>query len=141
MSWMYVVWAWLVLAVVIPPVLYVGYGFAMAAKRANDAGLSPSHVYRVDAALAVPVVLLDGLCNFLILPVLCLDFRPSYAFRKVTFKGVTFPFFELVTERLSRYNEDAAEWSYRRWVARTVAPFLDAKDPKGWHIRKATNGT
>jgi hypothetical protein len=138
MSWLvYIASAWLVLAAIIPPVLYIGYGFAMAAKRAHDAGLSPSHVYRIDAALAVPVVLLDGVCNLLILPVVCLDFRPSYAFRKVQFKGYEFWFFELVTERLSRYNEDASEWAYRRWVAKTIAPFLDAKDPKGWHIRKS----
>ena len=44
MSWLlYIAVAWLVLAVVTLPVLYVGYGFVMAAKRANDAGLSPSH--------------------------------------------------------------------------------------------------
>jgi len=138
-SWLaYIAAAWLVLAVVIPPLLYIGYGFAMAAIRDRDGKLSPPYVAVVDGVLAIPVVLLDGVCNFLILPIVCLDFRPTYTFRKVTFKGFTFPFFELVTERLSRYNEDATEWAYRRWVARSVAPFLDAKDPKGWHIRKTT---
>lgn len=120
--------------------LYIGYGFVMCAKRANDAGLSPSHVVRVDSLLALPVVILDGMYNALILPVLCLDFRLNYAFKMLTVKGVTFPFFELVTERFSRYSEDPNEWRWRRWVALTVAPFLNGKDPKGWHIRKANNG-
>lgn len=134
MTWLYV---WLAFATFGALVLYVGYGFVMAAKRANDAGLSSTVVYCVDAFLAFPVVILDGLYNVIILSVLCLDLRPSYAFRTVQVKGVTVPFFELVTERLSRYNEDATEWAYRRWIARTVALFLDAKDPKGWHIRSA----
>ena len=137
MTLVYIALAWLALAVIIPPVLYIGYGFVMAAKRAKDAGLSHPFVVAVDTVLATFCVLLDGVCNILILPVVCLDFRLSYAFRKVQFKGYEFYFLELVTERLSRYSEDATEWAYRRWIARTVALFVDAKDPKGWHVRRA----
>lgn len=136
----YISVAWLIGHIIIPPVLYVGYGFVMCAKRANDNGSSPPHVYRVDSLLAIPVVLLDGLYNALWLPALCLDFRLNYAFKMLTVKGVTFPFFELATERFSRYSEDLTERRWRRWVALTVAPFLNGKDPKGWHIRKQTQG-
>ena len=142
MSWLHLVAAWLACAVFGAVALYIGYGFAMAAMFARDKKVNPSpaHVVRLDVLIAMPVILLDGLYNAVVMSVLCLDFRPSMAFRQVTFKGVTFPFFELVTERLSRYNEDATEWRWRRFVARQTAQFLDAKDPKGWHIRKATNG-
>ena len=137
MSWpLWLLMAWLAGHIILPPALYIGYGFVMAAKRAKDAGLSLPHVFKTDAILAIPCVLLDGIYNALWLPFVCLDFRPHYAFRMVTFKGVTFPFFELTTERLSRYNEDATQWAYLQWIARVVAPFLDAKDPKGWHVRK-----
>ena len=136
MTWIY---AWIAFATFGALVLYVGYGFVMSAKRANDARLSLPYVYCVDAFLSLPVVILDGLYNVLVLPVICLDFRPSYAFRTVQVKAFTLPFFELVTERLSRYNEDKTEWRYRRFIALHVAHFLDAKDPKGWHVRKASN--
>ena len=136
---MTLLYAWLSFATLGALVLYVGYGFVMAAKRANDAGFSLPVVYQVDAALSIPVVILDGIYNALILPVLCLDFRLHYAFRTIQIKGVTVPCFELVTERFSRYSEDANEWRYRRFIALQVAHFLDAKDPKGWHIRKAAN--
>ena len=134
MTWLYL---WLAFATFGALVLYVGYGFVMAAKRANDAGLSSITVYCVDAFLAFPVVILDGLYNDLVLPIVCLDLRPSYAFKTIQVKGVTVPVFELVTEKLSRYSEDKNEWRFRRFIAFQVAKFLDAKDPKGWHIRKA----
>lgn len=138
MSWLHYIFAtWLIGHIIIPPLLYIGYGFVMCAKRANDAGLSPPHVFRVDSLLALPVVILDGLYNAFWLPVLCLDCRLNYAFKMLTVKGVTFPFFELATERFSRYSEDPTECRWRRWVALTTAPFLDSKDPKGWHIRGA----
>ena len=139
MSWLHLVAVWLAFAVFGALALYIGYGFAMSAIAARDKKVNPSlpYVVKFDVILAAPIVLLDGMYNALALPVLCLDLRPSMAFRMVTFKGVAFPFFELVTERLSRYNEDANEWRYRRWVARHTAQFLDAKDPKGWHVRKA----
>ena len=136
---LYIFAVWLAFAVLGAVLLYIGYGFAMSAVAARDKKLTPSpaHVVRLDVILVMPIIILDGLYNAVIMPVLCLDLRPSMAFRQVTFKGVTFPFFELVTERLSRYNEDATEWRWRRWAARQTSQFLDAKDPKGWHIRKA----
>lgn len=137
MSWLaYLITAWLAFAIFGALALYIGYGFVMCAKRAKDDGSSPAHVYRVDSLLAIPVVILDGLYNVLVLPVLCLDFRLHYAFRRYQYKSVNLWLFELVTERFSRYSEDKTEWRWRRWIALTTAPFLDSKDPKGWHVRK-----
>lgn len=123
----------------LPIVLYVGYGFVMAAKRAEKEGLSSPLVIKVDLVLAILATLLDGAYNAFWLPILCLDFRLNYAFKMITYKGVTFPFFEVATERLSRYNEQLDAWVWHKFVARHVKPFLDGKDPKGWHIRKALN--
>lgn len=131
---------WLAGHIVIPVVLYIGYCAVMAMQRAHADGKTPPHVYTIDALLAVPVVLLDGLYNALWLPFACLDFRPGYAFRLVTFKGVTFPFFELVTERLSRYNEQPDAWRWHKFIAQLITPFLDGKDLKGWHVRKPITG-
>lgn len=135
MTWLY---AWLALAVVGIPVCYIGYGFVTSAIRARDAEVdpSPAYVVKVDSVISAVFITLDGLLNALVFPVLCLDFRPRMAFRMVTAGGYTFPWLELITERLSRYNEDPTEWPPGRFVARLFAPFLDAKDPKGWHIRK-----
>lgn len=134
----YALYVWLWSFVAVPPVLYVGYGFVTSAMRARDAEVdpSPAYVVKVDSVISGFFILLDGLLNAVVFSVLCLDFRPSMAFRMVTAGGYTFPWFELITERLSRYNEDPTEWPPGRFVARVLAPFLDAKDPKGWHIRK-----
>ena len=134
MSWLLY---WLTFGIVGTAILYVGYGFTMSAIDADKAGRTPRHVYWVDALIAWCFILLDGLLNAVFYTFFCLDLRPSYAFRLVTVKGVTFPFFELMTERLSRYNEDPAEWWWRRKVAGFFAPFLDGKDRKGWHLRPA----
>lgn len=127
---------WLAFGVIGTVVLYVGYGFTMAADRADEDGLSPRHVYLVDFCIASVFVLIDGLLNAFFYSFFCLDPRPSYAFRRVKVKGYSIWFFELMTERLSRYNEDPAEWWWRRKVAAAFASFLDGKDKKGWHIRK-----
>lgn len=138
MSWqLWLLTAWLAGHIIIPPVLYIGYGFVMCAIRDRDAGWTPRYVAVVDGMLAIPLVLLDGLYNAFWLPALCLDLRLNYAFRMVTYGGVTFPFFELVTERLSRYNEQPDALRWHKFIARIVAAFLDRKDPKGWHIRRA----
>lgn len=137
MTWLQILLiAWLAGHIIIPPVLYYGYGFVTAAQRAEIDGKSPPHVVMVDKALSIPIILLDGAYNALWLSFLCLDPRPHYAFRMVTFKGVTFPFFELATERFSRYNEQPDAWRWHKFIAQTVAPFLDGKDPKGWHVRR-----
>lgn len=140
MIWISIIlYVWLWSFVIVPPVLYVGYGFVMAAMRARDLpeNPSPAWVVKIDAVIAGFFILLDGYYNAFCLPFLCADFRPSMAFRTVTRFGVTFPVFELMTERLSRYNENPTEWAYRRAYARALAPLLDAKDPKGWHLRQA----
>lgn len=133
---MWLLYAWLAFGVIGTPVCYVGYGFSMCADLADEQNRTPRHVYYVDFFIATVFVLLDGLLNAVFYSFFCLDFRPSYAFRMVTVKGVSFPFFELMTERFSRYNEVPAEWWWRRKVAAFFAPFLDGKDRKGWHIRQ-----
>lgn len=131
------VFAWLAFGIYGTYRVYVGYGFVMAAHRAEKEGRSPRHVYLVDSAIATKYIVWDGLLNAVFYSGLCLDRRFSNSFRMVTRWGVTFPVFELITERLSRYNEDPTEWWWRRKVAAFIAPFLDGKDPKGFHIRKA----
>jgi hypothetical protein len=137
---MTLLYIWLIGHIVIPPVLYIGYGFVMSAVRDRDEKKSPPYIAVVDGVLAIPLVLLDGAYNAFWLPAVCLDPRPHYAFRMVVYGGVTFPFFELATERFSRYNEQPGAWAWHKFIAREVAPFLDRKDPKGWHIRKAKQG-
>lgn len=116
--------AWLLLAVPGALVMYVGYGFAMSAKRARDDAVNPSpkHVVVVDSLIAFPFIVLDALLNLIVMPVICLDFRPGRAW-------------DLITGRLCKYNADPQEWAYRRWIADLVAAFLDAKDPSGDHIK------
>lgn len=129
------VWLWSFIVVPLP--LYIWYGSVMSSVRARDLKVnpSPSWVVKLDLALAIPAVLLDGYYNAFCMPFLCLDPRPRMAFKMITYKGVTFPAFELITERLSRYNENLSEWIVGRFWAKWIAPALDAKDPKGWHIR------
>lgn len=117
--------AWLTLAVIGTLVLYVGYGFAMAAKKARDDGKSQRKVVYVDVFISLWFVLLDAILNVLVFSVICLDFRP-----KTTFT--------LVTGRLCHYNYDPDERAFRKWVAHFLAAFLDGKDPSGDHI-KGTN--
>lgn len=136
MTWLlYVFLGWLSFGIIGTAVLYVGYGFTMSAIRAEKDGLSPRHVYYVDAVIAWFFILLDGLLNAFFYSGFCIDPRPRFAFRTVTVRGVTFPFFELMTERFSRYSEKTDELWWRRKVALFFALFLDGKDPKGWHIR------
>ena len=142
MSWqLWLLTAWLAGHVIIPPVLYIGYCAVSAMLYANqrkpEDGKSPTHVLKVDTVLVVPIILLDGVYNALWLWLVCLDPRPVNAFRNVNVFGFEFKFFELATERFSRYSETPTEWRWRRWVAAETEKFLAGKDLKGWHIRKA----
>lgn len=115
---------WLAFGLLGSVALYVGYGFAMAAKRARDLGLSQPWVVAVDMAVALPFLLLDFLLNLLFLSVLMLDFRPSHSLT-------------LVTKRLCRYSLDPEERRFRKWTADFLAAFLDGKDPSGDHVKGA----
>ena len=126
---------WLVLALVGMPTLYILYGFVMSAIRSRNAGQSPRVVLLIDGGIAFVGVLLDALLNLLVFPVLCLDLRPSYLFKSVDFRGRRIYVPELVTGRLTRYNLDLSEWSWRRTVASLGGAFLDGKDPSGDHIK------
>ena len=130
--------AWLAFALVGIPVLYVGYGFVMSAIVDRDAGraagLQPTIVEKVDAIIAAPFVFLDAMLNLLVMPVVCLDIRLKGWFRIVTFRGLRFPFSDLITARLKIYHADPDEWAYRKKIARLGVKFLDRKDPKGWHV-------
>ena len=79
---LYIFAVWLAFAVLGAVLLYIGYGFAMSAVAARDKKLTPSpaHVVRLDVILVMPIIILDGLYNAVIMPVLCLDLRPSMAF-------------------------------------------------------------
>ena len=113
---------WLAFGLVGSLALYVGYGFAMSAKRARDAGVSQRKVVVVDGCLALPFILLDALLNVFFYSIITLDFRPEYTLN-------------LVTGRLCRYNADPNERHFRRCIADAAAAFLDGKDPSGDHIK------
>jgi len=141
----YLALAWLAFAVIGGLALYVAYGFVMSAivdrKRARAAGVEFGIVERIDGVIAVPAVLLDGLINVLVLPIVCLDFRLKGWFKIVTYRGMTFPFFDLVTARLQGYHDDPKAWRYHKWIAKIGVQFLDRKDPKGWHVAKPSRAT
>jgi hypothetical protein len=136
--WQWLLLVWLALAVIGIPALYIGYGFSMSALAASKKKENPSPrwVIKIDSALVAFFTALDALLNVVVFPFLCLDHRLSMMFRTTTKLGITFLVPELITERLSRYNENPNEWEYRRDHARFFAPLLDAKDPKGWHLRQ-----
>lgn len=123
----WVVGAWAISAVVGILVLYVGYGFAMSAKRARDEKRSQRKVVAVDVFIAFWFVLLDAYLNLFVFSILCLDFR-----KKQTLT--------LVTGRLCQYNANPDERAFRRWYSDVFAAFLDGKDPSGDHV-KGTNFT
>ena len=108
----------------------------MAMNSAHEGGVEGGIVERVDGVFAVFAVLLDALYNMIVMPVICLDWRLKGWFRLVTFKGMTFPFPDLITARLMGYYENSKECSYRKRIAAIGVLFLDRKDPKGWHVAK-----
>ena len=113
---------WLGLAVVGIVVMYVGYGFAMAGKRARDLGRSQRLVVVVDVLIALPFVVLDALLNLFVFSVLFLDVRPK-------------ALFTLVTGRLCFYNTNPNERAWRLWLTHIFAAFLNGKDPDGNHVK------
>lgn len=112
---------WLAFALIGIPVLYVGYGFVMSAKRASDAKLSQKKVVAVDFCIALLFYGIDLLLNILVFSVLALDFRPRYTFTTIT-------------NRLSLYNLDENERAFRKGLSDICAAFLDGKDPSLDHI-------
>ena len=113
---------WLSFAILGTFVLYVGYGFTMAAVNAKDKGLSSKPVFYVDCAIALFFGILDLLLNLIVYSVICLDFRPKYWFTTISW-------------RMTFYNQDENEWRYRRAIAAIFEAFLDGKDPSEDHIR------
>lgn len=113
---------WLASFLIGVPVMYVGYGFAMAAQRAKQEGLSQRKVVFVDTFLTLWIALLDFYLNVVVFSVLCLDFRPRNTFI-------------MITQRLSRYSLDTQERGFRKCIANFTAAFLDGKDPSGDHIK------
>lgn len=113
---------WLLFALISIPLVYIGYGFAMAAKSARDGGFSQPRVVLVDGLIVLPFFILDVLVNILVFPILCLDPRPKKTFTTVT-------------SRLCQYNEDPKSWKLHRFYADFFAAFLDGKDPSGDHVK------
>jgi hypothetical protein len=121
----YLMWTaigWLASAIIGIPLLYIGFGFAMSAKRARDEKKSQRKVVYVDGFIAFWFVLLDAYLNVFVFTVLCLDFRPKQTFT-------------LITGRLCQYNASPDERAFRRWFADVFAAFLDGKDPSGDHVK------
>ena len=115
---------WLLFGLLGSLVLYVGYGFAMAAKQARDLGLSQAGVVTVDVLIVTPFIVLDALLNLFFYSIVFLDFR-----RKA--------WLTLVTGRLSFYNSQPNERQWRRDLTDVFAAFLDGKDPDRDHVRGA----
>lgn len=115
--------AWFILGVIGTGVLYIGYGFAMAAKIARDDPVDPSQrmVVKIDNIIAFPILVLDAALNVFFFSFLMLDWRKDYTLT-------------LVTERLCRYGLDVNERKFRRKTAAFFAAFTNRKDPKGWHV-------
>ncbi|MES2685730.1 MAG: hypothetical protein V4706_02850 [Pseudomonadota bacterium] len=109
--------AWLTFALIGIPTLYIGYGFAMAAKRARDDKENPSQavVVKVDGLIVFPFIVLDVLLNIFVVSVLMLDFR-----RKHTLN--------MVTGRFCLYSADPGERAFRRWTTVLLAAFLNGKE-------------
>lgn len=123
MQWVVIALAgWLSFGILGTLALYIGYGFAMAAKRAEDAGKSQKVVADVDRILVFPVVLLDATLNVLFYSFVMLDFRRAYTL-------------DLVTGRMDRYALNPDERKFRRAFAAFLEAFLGAKDPRGYHIK------
>jgi hypothetical protein len=115
---------WFAFTAVAVPLVYIGYGFAMAAKKARDMGFSQRKVVIVDGLIVLPFFILDVLINMLVLPVLCLDLHPRRTFTTVT-------------SRLCQYNADQKTWRLRKFWADFFAAFLDGKDLDGDHVKGA----
>lgn len=123
MQWVAIALAgWLSFGILGTLILYIGYGFAMAAKRADDEGRSQRIVADVDRMLAFPVILLDASLNVFFYSVVMLDFRRVYTL-------------DLVTGRMDRYALNPDERKFRRAFAAFLEAFLGAKDPRGYHIK------
>jgi hypothetical protein len=115
---------WLAFTIVAVPLVYIGYGFAMAAKKARDLGFSQRKVVIVDGLIVLPFFILDVVVNCIVFPVLCLDLHPRRTFTTVT-------------SRLCQYNADPGTWRLRRFWTDFFAAFLDGKDPSGDHVKGA----
>jgi hypothetical protein len=121
-NWQEMLIYWLAFAVVGILAMYIGYGFAMAGKRARDLGFSQRRVVVVDVLIALPFVMLDAALNLFVFSVLFLDVRPK-------------ALFTLVTGRLCRYNADPTERHWRLQIVGVFAAFLNGKDPDGHHVK------
>lgn len=119
--WPWILACWFALFVFGTLVLYIGYGFVMAAKRAYDEGKSQRKIYLLDLTISTCFMLLDVFLNIVIYGFICLDFRFKY-------------WFTTMSVRFSMYDLDDNEWIYRKYVASVFAAGLDGKDPSGDHI-------
>jgi hypothetical protein len=102
-------------------VLYIGFGFAMAALRSHKEKRTAPIVLVVDVIISLFFLVLDVLLNIIVYPFICLDFRPKYTITTIS-------------HRMSRYNQDSEEIAYRRIIASAFDAFLDGKDPSTDHI-------
>lgn len=103
-------------------VLYIGFGFVMAAIRAREEKKTQTGIYILDVAIALCFVVLDVLLNMIVYPIVCLDLRPRYMFTTIS-------------HRMTMYNSNPKERLYRKIIAGLFAAALDGKDVAGDHIK------
>ena len=127
---------WLAVGVFLSLAVYVGYGFVMCAVYARDRkdNPSPHRVLMLDALIALPCVIADGLLNIGWGWALFADPDPRHMFKLAKFKGVTIIVPELITGRCSAYGRNTNERAFRRNIAGFIEHFLMSKDPKGFHF-------
>lgn len=120
--WKEIVFWWFVGGLGSTVVLYIAFGFAMAAMGARDRGVSQRGVLLLDTVIVIPFFILDIILNMFFYSFLMLDFRPKKWLLRT------------MTSRFSQYNQDPNERAFRKWAANFFAALLDGKDPKGDHI-------
>jgi hypothetical protein len=121
--WLWFIPLWVKWGLIGTVVTYIGYGFAMSAKRAKDDKISQRVIVKIDSALVLPFFLLDIALNVAFWSVWMLDFRPK-------------AWLNTLTGRFCWYNSRATEEkAWRLWMTHLWAAMLDGKDPSGDHIK------
>lgn len=128
---------WLAFGFIGTVVLYIGYGFVMAAGRAAKEGRTQRVVYWLDVCIAAVAILLDALLNLFFYSFLMLDFRPKTMFKRKVFKGRGVWLPNLVTGRMDVYGLDPNERRFRRLTAAFFEALTGGKDMRGFHIKGA----
>ncbi|HYW57665.1 MAG TPA: hypothetical protein VE934_11935 [Polaromonas sp.] len=139
MIYLYIALAWLANGFIGTALLYIGYGFVMAAKFGRDrkdvAYRSQRKIIWFDGFLALVVILWDAWMNYSFYAWITLDLRPKTLFVRKVFKSRTVWLPQLVTGRMDAYGLDPAERPFRRNIAAFIAALTASKEQRGYHVK------